>query len=198
MIRGIDVSENNGFVDWQAVKDSGVQFAIIRVGYGKNHLDSQFYNNVNGAINVGLKIGVYHYSYALDVPDAVREAQFVTHTLMDCGLDSSKLKMGVWFDMEDADGYKQKHGILDRDTITAICSKFISKLNEAGYSCGIYANLDWLQSKINTKALADYVPYWVAQWASKCDWPHAKMWQYTDKVPINGNLYDGNFFFENA
>ena len=64
-MKGIDVSENNGMVDWGAVKAAGFEFAIIRIGYGKGHLDSQFYDNVNGALKAGLKIGIYHYSYAL-------------------------------------------------------------------------------------------------------------------------------------
>ena len=64
MLRGIDVSENNGVVDWGRVA-LGLDFAIIRIGYGRNHLDSQVYNNINGALAAGLKIGVYHYSYAL-------------------------------------------------------------------------------------------------------------------------------------
>ena len=60
-MKGIDVSENNGVVDWGAVKAAGFEFAIIRIGYGKGHLDSQFYDNVNGALKAGLKIGIYHY-----------------------------------------------------------------------------------------------------------------------------------------
>ena len=59
MIKGIDVSENNGWIDWKAVKENGIEFAIIRLGYGRGHLDSLFYKNVNEALEAGLKIGVY-------------------------------------------------------------------------------------------------------------------------------------------
>ena len=69
MLRGIDVSENNGRVNWQEVAHSGVQFAIIRIGYGNGHLDRELYRNVNNALLHGLKIGVYFYSYALKPPD---------------------------------------------------------------------------------------------------------------------------------
>ena len=94
MLRGIDVSENNGVVDWGRVA-SGLDFAIIRIGYGRNHLDSQFYNNINGALAAGLKIGVYHYSYALLPERAQEEARFVVDTLADCGLSPEKLEMGI-------------------------------------------------------------------------------------------------------
>lgn len=195
MMQGIDVSENNGRVDWQEVANNGVKFAIIRVGYGNGHLDGELYRNVNNALLHGLKIGVYFYSYALNVRSARKEAEFVVQTLIDCGLTPEKLHMGVWYDMEDADGYKQRHGMPSTAELTAMCSAFISALNAAGYSCGIYASLDWLENKIATKQLADYVPYWCAQWGGRCDWPKAKMWQYTDRFLINGQEFDGNYCF---
>ena len=195
MLRGIDVSENNGRVDWQEVADNGVKFAIIRLGYGNGHLDGEFYRNVNNALLHGLKIGVYFYSYALNTRSARKEAEFVVQTLIDCGLTPEKLHMGVWYDMEDADGYKQRHGMPNTAELTAMCSLFLSALNAAGYSCGIYASLDWLENKIYTKQLADYVPYWCAQWGCRCDWPNAKMWQYTDRFLINGCEFDGNYCF---
>ena len=195
MMQGIDVSENNGRVDWQEVANSGVKFAIIRVGYGNGHLDGELYRNVNNALLHGLKIGVYFYSYALNVRSARKEAGFVVQTLIDCGLTPEKLHMGVWYDMEDADGYKQRHGMPSTAELTAMCSAFVSALNAAGYSCGIYASLDWLENKIATKQLANYVPYWCAQWGGSCDWPKAKMWQYTDRFLINGQEFDGNYCF---
>lgn len=195
MVRGVDVSENNGQVNWQAVKDAGIDFAIIRLGYGNKHLDGRFYENINSAIAAGLQIGVYYYSYALTVEAAKAEADFAIDILKDCGIDPEDLEMGVWFDMEDADGYKRENGMPDNQTITDMCSAFIVECNKVGYSCGVYANLDWLENKIYTTQLADYVPYWCAQWGSKCDWPNAKMWQYTDKLRIGGKYFDGNYYF---
>ena len=111
-MRGIDVSENNGVIDWQAVKEAGIEFAIIRIGYGKFNLDSRFIENVNGALDVGLKVGVYHYSYALSDDMAGVEARFVADTIFDCGLEDS-LEMGAWLDMADAAGHKEHHGVSD-------------------------------------------------------------------------------------
>ena len=137
MQKGIDVSENNGRVNWQIVKNKGIEFAIIRLGYGSGHLDSEFYRNVNGALAAGLKIGIYYYSYALNTYGARKEAEFVLQTLKDSGLTPERLECGIWYDMEDADGFKERHGMPSNSEITAMCSRFISDLNAAGYSCGI-------------------------------------------------------------
>lgn len=81
MLKGVDVSENNGYVDWNAVKAAGMDFAIIRLGFGNRHLDTNFYENVNGALAAGLKIGVYYYSYALDEAAARSEARYMISVL---------------------------------------------------------------------------------------------------------------------
>jgi GH25 family lysozyme M1 (1,4-beta-N-acetylmuramidase) len=193
-MKGIDVSKHNGTVDWQAVKDGGYDFVIIRLGWGTRHLDGNFVDNVNGALAAGLKIGVYYYSYALDVDDAEVEAQFVQETLQESGINP---ELGIWYDMEDADGYKERTGMPSNETITAMCSAFICALNEAGYSyVGIYASYSWLTDVIDTAQLADYVPYWNAQWSSSNDFPQARMWQFTDSLDIGGQTFDGDEYYE--
>lgn len=193
-MKGIDVSYHNGEVDWQAVADAECQFAIIRLGYGNRHLDPKFEDHVNGALSAGLKIGVYYYSYALNVEAAKAEAQFVQEILQEYGLNP---ELGIWFDMEDADGYKERNGMPDNQTITDMCSAFICFLNEAGFSyVGIYASYSWLTEIIDTVQLADYVPYWNAQWGSSNDFPQAKLWQYTDRLKISGQYFDGNEYYE--
>lgn len=194
MMRGIDVSVNNGAVNWQAVKEAGMEFAIIRLGYGNRHLDGKFADNVNGALAVGLKIGVYYYSYALNVEAARAEAQFVREILQEYGVNP---ELGIWFDMEDADGYKARNGMPSRQTITDMCSSFICELNAAGYQyVGIYASYSWLTGVIDTYQLADYVPYWNAEWGNSNDFSRARMWQYTDSLNIDGKQFDGNIYFE--
>ena len=193
-MKGIDVSYHNGDVDWQSVVDAGCQFAIIRLGYGNRHLDPKFADHVNGALAVGLKIGVYYYSYALDIEAAKGEAQFVQETLQEYGVNP---ELGIWFDMEDADGYKERNGMPDNQTITDMCSAFVCSLNKADYSyVGIYASYSWLTEIIDTSQLEEYVPYWNAQWGGSNDFPHARMWQYTDCLCINGRNFDGNEYYE--
>lgn len=194
-MKGIDVSENNGIIDWQAVKSSGVEFVIIRLGYGNNHLDSRFYDNVNGALDSGLKIGVYYYSYALNEDMARHEAEFVIAVLRDCGLTPDRLEMGVWFDMEDSDGYKSSNYVTDSQEITNICSVFINTLwRDSYYSTGLYASYDWLTNKIYVDQLGGCA-IWVAQYNATCDYEHADIWQYTDSLNIGGRLFDGNVEF---
>lgn len=190
MQKGIDVSENNGVVDWQAVKDAGIEFAIIRIGYGKFNLDSRFVENVNGALDAGLKVGVYHYSYALSEDMAGVEARFVADTIFDCGLENS-LEMGVWFDMEDADGYKERHGVTDRQELTNMCSVFINRMWEEGFDrVGLYVNYDWLTNVLYMDQLD--VAVWIAQYNFTCDYDEADIWQCTDSLEIDGKYFDGN------
>lgn len=193
-MKGIDVSYHNGDVDWKAVVAAGCEFVIIRLGYGIRHLDPKFVDNVNGARAAGLKIGVYYYSYALNVEEAKAEAQFVEEILQEYCVNP---ELGIWYDMEDADGYKERNSMPNNQTITDMCSAFICALNEAGHSyVGIYASYSWLTGKIDTSQLADYVPYWNAQWGGSNDFPTAKMWQFTDKLDIGGQAFDGNEYYE--
>lgn len=192
-MNGIDVSENNGIVDWQAVVNNGYQFAIIRIGYGTT-IDSEFYRNINGALDAGLKVGVYLYSYALNEDMARKEAQFVYNTLSTSGLPEEKLEMGVWFDMEDADNYKANHGDFDAQEITNMCSVFLNEMWRNGYtSTGIYANYDWMTNRIYTDQLGGCAK-WLAQYNSTCDYydENLKLWQYTDAEYIDGKQFDGN------
>ena len=196
MMKGIDLAENNGWIDWKAVKENGIGFAIIRLGYGRGHLDTLFYKNVNEALEAGLKIGVYYYSYALNRLAAWEEASYMMHILESSGLTPGKLEMGIWFDMEDGDGYKDRNGMPTVQTITAMCNEFIAECNRHGYNCGIYASLDWLENRIYTNLLPEYAPIWCAQWAHSCDWPGAKMWQFTDRLKVGNRWFDGNWLLE--
>lgn len=190
-MQGIDVSENNGLVDFGAVRNWGYDFAIIRLGYGNGHLDSCFYDNVKAALGAGLKIGIYYYSYALDEDMARKEADFVLDILEGCGLTTDKLEMGIWFDMEDADGYKAARMSFTPQLITNMCSIFVNAMWRAGYSrAGVYANLDWFTNYIYTDQLS--CPKWCAQYANACDFDDAFMWQFTDSADIGGKQFDAN------
>lgn len=191
-MKGIDVSENNGFVDWESVAAAGVEFAIIRLGWGKRHLDSRFYENINGAINAGLKVGVYYYSEATDASEARAEADFALYVMQDAGITPDMLEMGVWFD-EENDSWKSER-LTDSDEITDICTTFINTLEEARYHCGLYANYDYLTNVIDMSRLAG-VPVWCAQYNSQCDYDGAAIWQCTDSYFINGAQFDKNYSF---
>jgi len=192
-VKGIDVSYHNGVVDWQSLADAGCGFVIIRLGYGNRHLDKKFVDNVNGSLAAGLKIGVYYYSYALNVESAKTEAQFVQEILQEYGVNP---ELGIWFDMEDADGYKESHSMPNSQTITDMCSTFICELNQSGYqNVGIYASYWWLTDVIDTSQLGD-APIWNAQWGNSNDISCAKIWQFTDSLDMCGQTFDGNEYYE--
>jgi lysozyme len=188
MKKGIDVSENNGVVDWQAVADSGIEFAMIRCSYGLNSKDSMFTRNIAGAKAAGLKVGAYHYSYALSVEDAIQEAANCRKVIEDSRV---LLELPIFFDMEDADGYKARNGFaFDPAEITAMCKAFIENL---GLDCGVYASYSWLTDYIDWRSLGCAI--WNAQYNSEDDFK-GYMWQFTDSLIIDGRCFDGNILYE--
>lgn len=194
MIKGIDVSHNNGRVNWDAVKSAGVKFAMIRVGYGKSNIDREFYRNVNGALSHGLKIGIYHYSYALSTPDAEKEADFVIKTMVDAGLSAKKV-IGVYYDMEDADGYKSKHGMPSRQALTNFCSIAVNKFWKHGYVAGVYCNKDWYRNKLYFDQLGGCA-LWLAEPGKAKPSIKCNVWQYTFTEKIEGKTFDGDFLMK--
>lgn len=194
--KGIDVSSNNGVVNWQSVKSAGYEFAIIRLGYGSDILtqdDSQFFNNVKECERLGIPYGVYLYSYALNLEEANSEVSHVLRLLKNVG---SNFKYGVWFDMEDTDGYKKRHGMPSNEMLVDICYTFCEAVEKAGYYTGIYANLSWLNNQLNNSKL-DRFDKWVAQWSSKCTYnKNYSIWQYTDNENINGKVFDCSYLIK--
>ena len=188
-MKGVDVSYHNGFVDWQLLKDNGIDFAICRTGYGKSGLDETFIPNVNGAHDAGLICGAYHYSYALTPADAIVEAQFCKRIIEEAGV---LLELPVFFDMEDADDYKARHGFpFTRRHITNVCKAFVDAMKPL--NCGVYTSMCWLDDWLDWQSLD--CPIWNAQWNVRDDFK-GYMWQYTDKLIIAGKIFDGNILYD--
>jgi LysM repeat protein len=182
---GIDISKHNGNINLEPYKG---QFVIIRVGYGHFHLDEKFERNVAECKRLGIPFGVYHYSYALNEADAEAEAKGVLNAIAKYKND---IKVGVWFDMEDADGYKKKHGFkFSNGTIAPICYKFCKMIEDAGYYSGIYTSSSWLQY---VNGLNDRFDKWVANWGKNDGTQHTNtsqygtLQQYTSK-PLDKNV----------
>lgn len=176
--KGIDVSKHQGTIDWKKVKNDGVEFAIIRIGYGGSApvKDAKFEENYKNARANGLDVGVYIYSYADTLTDAKTEANAVINWL-----GGRDLELPVYFDIED-----KKQSILGNTLRTNITKTFCEMIEGAGYWAGIYANKSWLTSKLNMNELNAYT-VWVAQWANTNTYkgPYA-MWQYTSDGSVNG------------
>lgn len=189
---GMDFSEHNGPLPWDRFAGR-LDFALLRLGWGKNHLDSRFYENVNAAWAAQIPLGLYYYSYALSPEDAGEEARFAAFLIQDSGL-GNKIPLGLWLDMEDADGWKERNGITGPGEMTALSSSWLSEIKKAGLSAGIYASYDWLTRMIDLQALGN-PPVWCAQWGRKCSFPGAKMWQFTDCLTLEGVKADGDILF---
>lgn len=197
MKKGIDVSYANGKLDWSKLKAQGVEFAIIRIGYGGNDTDqddTRAIYNMTECERLGIPYGVYIYSYALKESNVDSE---ISHTLR--MIKGRKPELGVYFDMEDADGYKKKHGInvyKSRDLLTGFCVKFCEAIEAAGYKAGTYANLDYFKNVLDINELNEWL-IWLAQWkvskpAIECD-----MWQYTSDGAFDGvkGRFDMNYLY---
>ena len=181
--KGIDVSSNNGVVDFNKVKQAGYDFVIIRCGYGNDESsqdDKQYKNNIQKCEELNIPYGVYIYSYAVDLKHAKSEVNHVIRLLR-----GKHPQYGIWFDVEDADGYKSKRNVTEQ-MYKDITYEFCSQMKNKGYKVGIYANIYWLTDILDDTRL-DIFPKWVAQWGNKCDYEKDYvMWQYSDSGKING------------
>jgi GH25 family lysozyme M1 (1,4-beta-N-acetylmuramidase) len=182
--KGIDVSGHQPGINWDKVKAAGIDFAMLRIGYGSdqaNQDDATFEYNVSECERVGIEWGAYLYSYALDLASAQSEKAHILRLL-----NGKHPKYPVGFDMEDADGYKAKHGMPSNDLLVDICVEVLSGVEEAGFYATLYASKDWLDNHLNSPKL-DRFDKWVAQWANECSYakPHG-LWQYSDAGVIDG------------
>ncbi|MBO5093234.1 MAG: Ig-like domain-containing protein [Lachnospiraceae bacterium] len=183
-IMGIDVSKWNGTINWTAVKNSGVNYAIIRCGYrgsstGALIQDPKFKANIQGAAAAGIKVGVYFFTQAVNEVEAVEEASMVLNLIK-----GHKLSYPVFIDVESSGGRADK---IDKNTRTAAVNAFCKTIQNGGYTAGIYANKTWFESKMNTASLSGY-KIWLAQYAAAPTYKATRydMWQYTSKGKING------------
>lgn len=178
-MRGIDVSNFQGNIDWKKVKASGIDFVIIRAGWGKNGRDSKFKEYINGAINAGIKnIGIYWFLYAKNENDIVGNANGCVSTI---GAYKDNINFKVWADWEyDSDNYCKG---LNKATRTQWVKRFCQEVAKQGFEVGIYANPDYIKNKFND--ISDY-PLWLAFYSNSKGSYNPLIWQYTSKGSING------------
>ena len=186
---GIDLSEHNADVDV-----SKYDFVIIRCAWGEN-TDKLFESYVEKCEKANVPYGVYLYDYALDDSQAQAEADYCLNLIK-----GKNIQMGVWFDMEDADGYKKKKGILNAERCTKSCDIFCKALKEKGYYVGIYCSSSWIGNYVTT---TDY-PFWIANWGTNDGTiqsdqsSKAVMHQYTSNpLDLDVIYHDVDFFKSN-
>jgi lysozyme len=190
----VDLSDWNDQVNWNHLKENhGVEGVIVKISEGRT-LSELYAKHIASAVANGLPWGVYCYTHAQTTERAKEEAEVVMEALKSLGF--GKPSLDIWFDVEDGDVLS-----LDAGAITANCSAFITACNSKDYSAGLYASLYTFIDCISVSALADYVPYWCAQYDRQCDflshYPKNRLqaWQYTDHYEIDGNFYDMNEWY---
>lgn len=193
-LKGIDVSKWNGRIDWKKVKKAGIDFCIIRTGYSKT-VDHKFKYNIEEAIENGLQIGVYHFSYATTNAKAKEEAEFCLELIKPY---KKYITLGVWFDYEyDSVSYSRRYGVYPtKKSVTSLAKTFCSTVEKNGYSTGIYTNLDF-SSNYFTKEVLNKYPAWIAVWGKMNYHGKYVMWQYTDSGRVDGihGKVDMNIFY---
>ena len=193
---GIDVSSHQGIINWSEVKKSGIDFAIIRLGYGSNFTsqdDVQFVNNVAGAANNGIPYGVYLYSYTTllhgpsglnqDSPNSDSEAAHALRQLSSISnLQKRYLKLPVFIDMEE-----EKNIYLGKPMLTAIANNFCMIMESSGYKCGVYANKNWLNNYLDSTFLSSKYDIWLAHYTTNTDYTGIyQIWQYSSSGTLRG------------
>lgn len=184
---GIDVSAHQKEIDWNLVASSGVEFVMIRLGFrgygaeGTMNLDQYFEKNLAGAKAAGLKVGVYFFSQAITVEEALEEAAFVLENLGGAALDYP-----VVYDWEAITTAKARTDGLDTDTLTDCAIAFCDAVSYAGYTPMIYYNLPVGYTRYDLSRLTSY-DVWFAQYAAKPTMYYDyRIWQYTDSGRIPG------------
>lgn len=176
-VTAIDVSYCQTGVDYNKVKNSGIDAVIIRAGFGKEtyQKDSEFETHYRNAKKAGLAVGVYWYSYAYSVAEAKQEAK----VCLAC-IKGKTLELPVYYDLEESGQTR-----LGMSALTNIAIAFCDAIKSGGYRAGVYSNLNWLNNYLDYEKLRNKYSIWLAQWSSSpsksCD-----IWQNADNGRING------------
>ena len=182
-VLGIDVSKWNQNIDWNKVKEAGVRFVIIRCGYRGSKTgvlveDPYFRQNIKGAKEAGLKVGVYFFTQAINQAEAVEEASMVLSLT-----EGYELDYPIFIDTEGSGGRADSLNVTER---TAICKAFCDTIEASGGTAGIYASRNWYQTKLNDTTFDSYVK-WLAEYRKEPLYTGAyNIWQYTSSGSVNG------------
>ena len=178
--KGIDVSQWNGSIDWQKAKNAGVDYAIIRCGYGMNQTnqdDSKWIEIANACTKYNIPFGVYIYSYATDTARAKSEAEHVLRLIK-----GYNLKYPVYYDLEDESIRKN----VSEKTVGDIAQTFYDTITAAGYKAAMYANTDWFSNYLTDSRFTQW-DKWVAQYNTTCTYGGKyQMWQCSSKGSVDG------------
>lgn len=183
---GIDVSSHQKSIDWAAVKNSGVKFAMIQVGYrgyetGALMDDAYFEENIQGAIENGIDVGVYFFSQAVSAEEARAEADFVLERVK-----KYKLQLPIVFDLEEVSNATDRVENTTSEERTQAAVTFMNHIKNAGYQAMVYSSSQLFETVFDINYLHDY-DFWVADYSSVPNFSyHFSIWQYTDAGTVDG------------
>ena len=192
MIKGIDISA------WQSkIPTFDGEFIIIRAGYAEI-MDKKFEEHYKNAQKLGKKVGVYWFSYAIDIEGAKKEARKCLEVIK-----NHDVSMGVWFDTEDTNRFSGSNsGKFTKTNISNMCNAFCEIVEKAGYYAGIYASYSWLKNYINCPKYDKWCAHWFNNDGkiptgkeTEIKATGASIWQYTSK--LNGGSQDGDVLLHN-
>ncbi|MDB1924050.1 LysM peptidoglycan-binding domain-containing protein [Clostridium tertium] len=186
---GIDVSFWQGNFNFSKAKEEGVKFAILRGAYSifKDTKFEEYYNNAKAA---GLDVGVYHYTMATTVNEAIEEAKFLLENV----LKGKRFELPIYFDIED-----KVHKNLSKAQVSAITRAYLEYLEDRGYWVGVYSSKSFIDNYLEADIKQKYA-MWIAQWNTECTYQgQYGMWQfggetnYIRSTLINGQTVDQNY-----
>lgn len=185
-LKGIDVSRHQGEINWRKVAGDGVSYAFIRAGYrgtteGSLVEDEYFQDNIEGALDNHIDVGVYFYTQAITEKEAQEEAEFVIDLIK-----NYDVTYPVVLDLEEVTGSSARTSKMTREEYTKAAIAFCEKIKEAGYTPVIYGNLKTFMIMLDMEQLEDYEK-WFAYYDSTVYFPYAfSIWQYSSKGSVDG------------
>lgn len=177
-MKGIDVSVHNGNIDWNKVKADGIEFAILRAGFGRleKQKDEKFEQNYAEAKAAGIPVGAYWYSYAMSPEEAELEANVFLKVIK-----GKQFEMPVYFDLEE-----KKQFDLGKEKVSAIMRAFLERVESAGYFTGLYGSASPLFTHTADDIKSHYT-IWLAHWVDRTNYSGAyAVWQYSEKGKVDG------------
>ena len=199
----IDVSKYQGDINWEKVKASGIEYAIIRAGYrgygtGNIKTDEKFTENIQGALDVGIDVGIYFFSQAISEKEAIEEASYTLKLI-----EGYNISLPIAIDYEyasDSQGLTGRlyNANLSKDSATRICNAFCKTIKQHGYSAMVYANKSMLESNLNASQIADKYDVWLAHYTSKTSYTgYYNFWQFSQSEKVDGinSFVDMSFWY---
>ncbi|MCM1236553.1 MAG: glycoside hydrolase family 25 protein [Ruminococcus flavefaciens] len=185
---GADISKHTGKIHFPSLKAAGLDYVMIRLGSrgyssGQIALDENFKENIDGALEAGLDVGIYFYSQAITQDEAVQEANFVVQNLEPY---RGKVKYPVAFNMGFVSNDQSRIEGLSREDKTTVTMSFLEAVKAAGYVPMVYGDKEWLLKEVDLTKLTDY-DVWLSQEEEIPDYPYRyAMWQYDTDGVLNG------------